>query len=267
MRQLIFFYPEGRRRAVTLSYDDGRANDRRLVEILNRLHLRATFNLVPGWLDGALPNCIGRSEISELYRGHEIANHTMSHPFLENLNPGQVLEEVLEARQALETLAGYPVQGFAYPFGTWNEPIMAQLSAAGVAYARTAGDTGKFQLPRDWMAWSPTSHHRHASELVDPFFATPYTLALLHVWGHSNEIGVDSSFGWQDFEQLCQALAHHEDTWYATNLQIVRYLKAVRSLVSSADGRLLYNPAAETIWFEYDGKLISIAPGEYLSLE
>ncbi len=267
MHQLVFFYPGGRRRAVTFSYDDGRANDRKLVEILNRHGLRATFNLVPGWLDGALPNCVARGEVSELYCGHEIANHTLNHPFLENLNSAQVAEEVLEARRQLEMLAGYPVPGFAYPFGTRNENIVAQLTAAGVAYARTASDTRKFQLPPDWMAWQPTSHHCQATELVEPFFAYPYTLALFHIWGHSNEIDADNSFGWNEFERLCQLVANHADTWYATNLQIVRYIKAIRTLVFSADNKLVYNPSAETIWFECHEKLSSVAPGEYLSLK
>ena len=39
---------EGKKKAVTFSYDDGVTQDRRLVELLNRYGLKATFNLNSG---------------------------------------------------------------------------------------------------------------------------------------------------------------------------------------------------------------------------
>ena len=44
-------FPGGKRKALVLSYDDGRVEDRRLVEIFNRHGLRGTFHLNSGNLD------------------------------------------------------------------------------------------------------------------------------------------------------------------------------------------------------------------------
>ena len=41
-------FPEGKIRAVTLSYDDGFTFDRQLVDLLNRYGLKGTFNLNSG---------------------------------------------------------------------------------------------------------------------------------------------------------------------------------------------------------------------------
>ena len=43
-------WPEGRRKAFTVSYDDGVTQDIRLIELLNRYGIKGTFNLNSGLL-------------------------------------------------------------------------------------------------------------------------------------------------------------------------------------------------------------------------
>jgi len=45
---ISYLYPEGRKKAFTLSYDDGVQQDKRLVAIFNQNKLKATFNLNSG---------------------------------------------------------------------------------------------------------------------------------------------------------------------------------------------------------------------------
>ena len=40
---------QGKNKAITFSYDDGVTQDRRLIEILNRYGLKATFNINSFW--------------------------------------------------------------------------------------------------------------------------------------------------------------------------------------------------------------------------
>ena len=56
------------------------------------------------------------------------------------------------------------------------------------------------------------------------------------------------------------------DVWYATNIEIYRYLEAIRSLVTSADGGIVYNPTAVTVWYAYNEKTGTIRPGETVTL-
>ena len=44
-------FPEGKAKALTMSYDDGKIQDERLVSIFNRYGIRGTFNLNYGMID------------------------------------------------------------------------------------------------------------------------------------------------------------------------------------------------------------------------
>lgn len=44
-------YPNGCKKAFTMSYDDGIEQDKRFIEIINRYSLKATFNINYGLLD------------------------------------------------------------------------------------------------------------------------------------------------------------------------------------------------------------------------
>ena len=67
---------------------------------------------------------------------------------------------------------------------------------------------------------------------------------------------------WPLMEQLAEKLHGAQDIWYATNGQIADYLTALRSTRESADGKRLYNPSAQPIWFVADGKVRVAEPGK-----
>mgnify|MGYP002625720830 CR=1 FL=1 len=73
LRVIYTCFPGGKHKALTMSYDDGRPEDRRLVALFNEYGIKGTFNL-NGMLtrDGRiLPE-----EMETLYKGHEVACHT-----------------------------------------------------------------------------------------------------------------------------------------------------------------------------------------------
>ncbi|MEJ0000408.1 MAG: polysaccharide deacetylase family protein [Verrucomicrobiota bacterium] len=81
----LSLFPGGRSKALTLSYDDGVKQDRRLVEIFNRYGLRGTFHLNSSTLGGE--NHLAGDELAALFRGHEVSAHSVTHPFLDQLPP------------------------------------------------------------------------------------------------------------------------------------------------------------------------------------
>lgn len=101
-------FPEGKAKALTMSYDDGKIQDERLVSIFNRYGIRGTFNLNYGMIDkeGLIPPRIKSSRINELYAGHEIATHTMTHPTIARCPMTEVAEEILADRKGLEQITG-----------------------------------------------------------------------------------------------------------------------------------------------------------------
>jgi hypothetical protein len=262
------YYPGGKCKALTLSYDDGVIQDRRLVDIMNRYRMKGSFHLNSGLLGH--PDKIEASEVKALYAGHEVSAHSVTHPFLEQIPRERVMMEMIEDRKALERLAGYPVRGLSYPFGTFNQQVVDQLSALGFQYARTVHSTHEFRLPESPLLWNPTCHHKDMLHLGEQYLkigTEPWekNLSLFYVWGHSNEF--ENAGNWEEFETFCRMMSSADDTWFATNIEIIDYLDAVRRLNYSLDGTLVSNPSAISVWIEVNQTPVEIKAGELKNLE
>ena len=59
---------------------------------------------------------------------------------------------------------------------------------------------------------------------------------------------------------------YNDEIWFATNMEIVDYVKAFRNLRRSTDGSILYNPSGMTLWFELYGKAHCIHGNEKYGL-
>ena len=253
-------FPKGKAKALTMSYDDGKIQDERLVSIFNRYGIRGTFNLNYGMIDkeGLTPPRIKSSRINELYTGHEIATHTMTHPTIARCPMTEVAEEILADRKGLEQITGRIIRGHAYPNGSYNEDIKQLFRQLGIAYARVVEPAADFALPTDPLEWHPTCHH-DAPDLMKKaeFFAEfkkKQYLKLMYVWGHSYEF--DNHDNWNVIEDFCAYMGGRDDIWYATNIEIIDYMDAARRLIFSADCRRVYNPNAISVWLEIDGDTV-----------
>ncbi len=265
-------YPDGKPKAVTLSYDDGIEQDRRLVEILNRHGLKCTFNLNSQllvrrdrWICKTVEVVrMAPETLPALYQGHEAALHMATHAHPMALSNDDLRRETVEDMEFLTKLFGYPVRGMAYPFGEYDERVIAALEKFGVVYARTIHSSHAFTLPERWLEWHPTAHHNEegTAALFEAFLQSEEELALFYLWGHSYEFDVDNN--WEKMESLCTRMAGHADIFYATNMEIYNYISAMRQLEVSDSG--LHNPSDQPLWVEVDGEVVRLAPGEAYSI-
>lgn len=269
MYQMLF--PGGRPRALTLSYDDGVSTDVRLISIMKKHGLKGTFNLNAGLMSGE-GSLRGReyvyrltpAEAKRAYQGMEIAVHGYTHPYFEQLPQDRAAYEVVRDREELEKIAGYPVRGMAYPYGTHNEQVRQLLSRVGIAYSRTTASTERFDLPEDFLAWPATCHHSNPrlNDLCQRFLedSGPYRRPqLFYLWGHSYEFALNDN--WNVIERFCETMGGREDVWYAANMEICRYLTAYRQIEASMDGSMLYNPTATDVWLRRQGTALCIPAG------
>ncbi len=117
-------WPEGKRAAVSLSFDDARLSqvDRGL-SILDAYGVKATFYVVPSSVEQRLSGWK-----KAVANGHEIGNHTVRHPCtgnfpwsrekaLEEYSLEEAGRELDEASAAIERLLGVRPTTFAYPCG------------------------------------------------------------------------------------------------------------------------------------------------------
>jgi peptidoglycan/xylan/chitin deacetylase (PgdA/CDA1 family) len=65
------------------------------------------------------------------------------------LTSSELRSETAGSRQTLETVLGHPVYFFAYPFGTFNDAVVAAVRGAGftLAYTTAAGVTQSTAAP------------------------------------------------------------------------------------------------------------------------
>ena len=252
MKVVYSCFPGGKYKCLTMSYDDGRKADRRLVDIFNRNGIRGTFHLNSGT---ALTDerRLRPEEFASLYAGHEVACHTVTHPTIARCPLPSVVSQVLEDRIALERAVGYPVRGLSYPNGSYNQEICDMLRHVGIRYSRIVGNSDAFTLPDDLMRWKPTCHHNHRlMELGRAFLDLNMSQHqfLMYVWGHSYEF--DDHDNWELMEEFCELMGGRDDIWYATNIEIVDYMDVFRSLQFAADNSFVYNPSVASAWIRVD---------------
>jgi hypothetical protein len=258
-------FPGGVYLALTMSYDDGHRADRRLVEIFDKYGIRGTFHLISGQL--GMNHAVTEEDVSTLYRNHEVSCHTVHHPNMTQMPVSEQLNEIMADRKKLEALCGYPVRGMSYPYGAYSAELIKNLRTVGMEYSRTVRSTESFDLPEDFMAWHPTTHHNNPklNELFDRFCDNSRfnTQRVMYVWGHSFEFDRDDNWGM--IEDFCKKAGGREDIWYATNIEIFDYVTAQRALRFSADMHSVYNPSAADVWFEADGRPVKVGGGETIN--
>ena len=227
----------GKKKAITFSYDDGITQDRRLINILNRHGLKCTFNInserlgTPGLLireNMTIAHCKSRPcEVPLIYAGHEVAAHTLTHPSLPTLPDEEVIRQVEEDRRILSELVGYEVVGMAYPGGGKNyDERVAKLirENTGIRYARTTVCTGEFGLEPDLYTYRPSAYHLMGwdalAEMGKKFLESQSDEnQVFYVWGHSYEL--DYYDTWSQFEDFCRLIANRDDIFYGTNREVL----------------------------------------------
>lgn len=199
---------------VIQSWDDGVMDDLRLTALLRRHGAAATFNLNPGlhqphrcfgWKYGEKEVWrLGQNELSAVYAGFSIANHSLHHPNLPDLPMAELVREVEDSRRLLQAWFQQPVPGFCYPFGTWNPTVKDAVRAAGHSYARTVNQTETVFPPTDPFELG-VSCRFHDPDFWERYEQTKRNNGVFCFWGHSYEL-LDEAM-WAELEHKIAAIS------------------------------------------------------------
>ena len=233
----MFFEKTGKRKAVTFSYDDGVTQDVRLVELLNKYGLKCTFNLNSELLakKGILLRNglriahykVHPEDVRDIYEGHEVAGHTLTHPSLPRCEEPEVIRQVEEDRLRLSELVGYEVVGMAYPGGgVNNDDRVAEIirRSTGIRYSRTTTSNGSFEPQENLFRFDPTAYHLDFEEMMrlGQAFAElrTDTPKIFYIWGHSYEMDYAPDY-WIKLEAFFELISGREDIYYGTNKEVL----------------------------------------------
>ena len=141
---------------VVITFDDGWIDCyARAFFVLQKYGMIATFFIPADWIGNLDDSTMSWEEIEEMSKaGMEIGSHTMTHPYLTQLEPDMLTWELEDSKALLEKHVAGPVEVLAYPFGLYDDNVMAQTQVAGYRAALTIEEglfdisDNLFEMPR-----------------------------------------------------------------------------------------------------------------------
>ncbi|MDX2065368.1 MAG: polysaccharide deacetylase family protein [Fimbriimonadaceae bacterium] len=147
-------------RHVVMTFDDAYDSAvRHAPPVLEAAGWRGTFFAVPGMAESAWDQERARPLATEadlrtlVQRGHEVGNHSMTHPHLAGLPRRMVLDELHAAQQLLAAF-GIRATTMCYPYGSYDANVLRVVKRFGFRYAVTLrkglvpADAPPLELPR-----------------------------------------------------------------------------------------------------------------------
>ena len=123
-------YKDGKECAVSLTFDDSMKEHYTIVAPeLEKRGFRGTFWMVGAWMPAvaeADTTHFTWAEAKEMSdRGHEMSNHTWSHPYMTMLSDEDLLNEIKKNDEAILVNIGKPSTTFCFPYNAFNEKVIA----------------------------------------------------------------------------------------------------------------------------------------------
>lgn len=266
-------YPFGKKKAFNVTYDDGILQDVRFVKLLNKYGLKGTFNLNSALMKnefewthecGLVVKRLKGEDAVSLYSGHEVASHTATHPYMENLTKEEIIRELISDKETLEKLFSKEIKGFAVPFDFYSELIEECVKECGFEYARISEESLSFKPQKDFYNWKATIFHLDSAleDLAQKFIDTEEELALFQIVGHTYDLDVENK--WDIIERIFKEISSQSDILSMTTIEIIDYLKAMNKAEITHSS--IKNNSEKSLWFQVDNCVYEVKPNSVLSL-
>lgn len=224
--------------------DDGLEQDKKITKYFRRCGIGATFNLNSGLMGekqliGRIGNLgmktvptdsfksgihfmkysdsnrIPADEVKQVYEGFEVASHGLMHDNFLKITDVDAKYSIGQDVVNLNKIFGTTIQGFAYPFGQYNETTIKLLQDAGIKYARTVQKAADFDMPKDYLRLPMTAWHinKDVFEKLDAFLrAESEKDQFFLMFGHGYEFDFNTrESNWEKFFKICDLVANRTD--------------------------------------------------------
>ncbi len=131
-RKKVPIYSVGRDendKVISISFDAAWGNEdtQQLIDILGKYNIKATFFVVGEWVD-KYPESVKALHDA----GHEIMNHSSSHPHMSKLSREQILKELNDCNDKIEAITGVRPILFRAPYGEYNDLLLDTAESIGM---------------------------------------------------------------------------------------------------------------------------------------
>ena len=214
----------------TLSFDDGTYEDGKMIVLLKKYGIKASFCINTGLMDGNdVIEVAGKwrrmnfeyAKKNKVYEGFDVISHGFKHKELTALGESEIISEIKQDAENIAKLTDKSPVGFAYPGGTayYNGYITdIMLSSTDIRFARDTDDTFSFSLPENFMAWKPTCSllDDKLFSLAERFINAEATEDLLF-YGWDHPWAITAYNAWDKVERLFKMLSEHDDIVFVSN--------------------------------------------------
>ena len=118
--------PRGKGRRI-LASPWGNEDTQKLIDILARYKIPATFFVVGEWVE-KYPEYVEKIVAA----GHEMGTHSRTHPYMSKLSAAQIRDELTTSSAAIERLTGQKVTLFRPPYGDYNNLLIDTCKDMGL---------------------------------------------------------------------------------------------------------------------------------------
>lgn len=127
-RELPIYCVETAEPKIALTFDAAWGNEDtgRILRILAEQEVRATFFMTGEWVT-AYPEDVK----AILAAGHDLGNHSQSHPNMSQMSDTEKKEEILTVHNKVKELTGYEMELFRPPYGDYDNAVVNTAKACG----------------------------------------------------------------------------------------------------------------------------------------
>ena len=206
--------------------DDGTIYDKKVIAIFNKYNIRATFNLNSGledfiwykdWLE---VRRLKLNDNKKIYDGHEVASHSLTHPFLTSLSDEDVYREVKEDIDNLRNIFNRDIKAFSFPFDGYDERTISIIKSLGITHIILPTIDDSFLYPVDTYHIKVTSWNvDDALYKVKRFIEDTQAEVFIYL-SHSYDYEYDNSY--DKLEELCKIVTTQKDIRIITISELMR---------------------------------------------
>ncbi len=153
--------PEGKLIALTCNVFWGEEYIGRMLDILQEKDVKVTFFIGGGWAE-KFPQLV-----REVYqRGHEIGNHSYSHPHPDEISREANAREIARAEEVIKGITGEKPVFFAPPYGERGLAVLAAAEEMGYRTILWSIDTVDWRRPEPGTITARVLHKAHNGAIV-----------------------------------------------------------------------------------------------------
>ena len=125
-RKLPIYCVDTQDKKIAISFDAAWGNDdtHTLIEILKDYDVPATFFVVGAWVD-KYPESV--KELSDA--GHQIQNHSNTHPYMTQLSTAKMTDELTSCNEKIKAITGVSPTLFRPPYGDYDNAVIETVES------------------------------------------------------------------------------------------------------------------------------------------